>query len=166
MENEIFIDAIGFENIYEVSNYGRVRSKKYNRFIHGTISESGYVKLTLQTEDKAVIRKAHRIIYYSFYPNTCKNMQINHIDRDKTNNAISNLEAVSSRENNSHKNMFLKKTSKYVGVSWATARKAWRVSITINGKRKFLGHFDDEIEARNAYLNYLNKYNLKNKYAL
>lgn len=166
MEKEIFVDVIGFEGLYEVSNYGRFKNKKFNKILNGTITKKGYLMVSLKKDDMAYIKRSHRLVYYSFYPNDCNKKQINHIDRNKINNALSNLEAVSSRENNSHKNLFIKKTSKYIGVSWASTRKAWRASITINGKRKFLGHFDKEIDARNAYLTILYKNNLTNKYAL
>lgn len=48
-------------------------------------------------------------------------------------------------------------SSKFVGVSWNKRAKKWMSSIRIKGKLKYLGYFDDEVEASNAYQKELEK---------
>lgn len=48
-------------------------------------------------------------------------------------------------------------SSKYNGVSWDKSRNKWESSVTINRKKKHIGRFKTEIEAHNAYLQYINK---------
>ena len=74
---------------------------------------------------------------------------INHINFDKKDNKVSNLEIVTNRENSNRKH--LKSTSKYTGVSFEKDRNKWVAQIKINGKRVLLGRFSNEIDASNAY---------------
>ena len=78
---------------------------------------------------------------------------VNHIDFDKTNNHVSNLEIVTNRENTNQKH--LKSSSKYIGVGWDKSRQKWVSRIRINGKLKQLGRFNTEIEAHITYQNKL-----------
>ena len=90
----------------------------------------------------------HRVIC-----NVPKGMQVDHIDGNGLNNCKSNLRIVTSRQNNQNKH--IKKSSIYPGVSWCTSRKKWRSDIEINGKQNFIGRFNVEVNAYNAYLEFL-----------
>ena len=78
---------------------------------------------------------------------------VHHIDNNKMNNKLLNLEIVSQRENSYTHHIG---TSKYTGVSWDIERKKWKSNIRINNKIKFLGRFNTEMEASIAYQNALN----------
>ena len=82
-------------------------------------------------------------------------MVVNHIDLNKKNNNLSNLEIVSNRENSNRKH--LKSSSNYTGVSWDKNKRKWQSQIKINNKNIFLGRFNNELEASNAYQKELNK---------
>jgi hypothetical protein len=79
-----------------------------------------------------------------------KNVVVDHIDGNKKNNNVNNLQIITHRENISRgkKN----KTSKYTGVSLVKNSKKWKSSIDKLGKKIYLGCFDKEEDARDAYL--------------
>jgi len=79
---------------------------------------------------------------------------VNHIDFDKTNNNLRNLELTTQRNNANKKH--LKSKSEYTGVCWNKPANKWVSCITLNGKNKYLGYFVNEIDAHNAYQNELN----------
>lgn len=115
LEKEIWRDAKGFENYYEVSNCGRIR-RKLNETIYknGTVAhfsqtilkqsknKKGYFRVYLSVKSKKYTKSAHRIIAETFIENIFNKATINHIDCDKTNNHISNLEWCSNLENIRH----------------------------------------------------------------
>lgn len=103
---EIWKPIQGFEDCYEVSNLGNVRSldryiyckskTKPNLFkgkiLKQRFDKYGYLTVNLKKSQKSHIKKVHRLVALAFIknPNNCDN--INHIDGIKTNNIISNLE--------------------------------------------------------------------------
>jgi len=78
---------------------------------------------------------------------------INHIDNNKLNNFLGNLEIISNRKNSTiHRK---KGTSKYPGVHYCKRVKRWIARIQVKGSNIYLGSFIDEIEAAKAYDNYV-----------
>jgi hypothetical protein len=76
--------------------------------------------------------------------------QADHINREHTlDNRRSNLRACTRAQN--YMNQSRKGNSPFRGVMWDKTKKKWRASITANGKPKFLGRFDDPMEAAIAY---------------
>jgi len=82
--------------------------------------------------------------------NAPKGMDVDHIDGDGLNNCRSNLRAITHRQN--LQNQHVKKSSAFPGVCWHKAIGKWQAQIRINGKKKYLGLFNIEAEAYNAYL--------------
>ena len=102
----------GYEGIYEVSNFGNVRSlPRYKRgnfdskvFIEGkTIKQvknnRGYYIVQLSKNNKVKNFSVHRLVATAFIPNPNSFPQINHKDEDKTNNKASNLEWTTLKRN-------------------------------------------------------------------
>ena len=85
---------------YYISTFGRVYSKKSNRFINPQYNENGYLQVGLMTNNgNKIYRKVHRLVMLTFcYINGCENLQVNHKDTNKTNNFIYNLEWVTPVE--------------------------------------------------------------------
>jgi hypothetical protein len=168
---EIWKEINGYNGYYKVSNLGRVKSidrivtmKNYvKRFYKGTIlkqsltgSHAKYLSVNLHSPNKTGTRKVHQLVAEAFLNHTpCgMNIVINHIDEDKLNNRLDNLELTSSRENSTN---YIRSgvTSVYTGVSWYKAYNKWRVKVYHNKKNHHVGYFNDELEASEAYLSKL-----------
>lgn len=114
MELEIWKDVAGYEGYYKVSNLGRVKSlerkvkfrtfKKLvkSRILTPRISDSGYYTVNISKDGKGNMKYLARIIAIAFIPNPDNKPQVNHIDGNKINNCISNLEWVTNAENQKH----------------------------------------------------------------
>ena len=104
---EIWKDVKGYEKFYEVSNYGRVRSKERTvnnkvfkpRYISGGDNGKGYKKMILNDGVKKERVYIHRIVAEAFIPNPLNKPYINHIDNNPNNNCASNLEWCTPKEN-------------------------------------------------------------------
>jgi len=138
---------------YEVSNIGRVKSLWFGkeRILKGGVSV-GYKKVQLTRYSINKTFRVHQLVAMAFLghnPNG-HSIVIDHIDNDRLNNKLDNLQIISNRENIVKNNK--KGRSSFVGVSYQSKRKAkWRARIQVNGKRKILGHFNSELEANEAY---------------
>lgn len=103
--NEEFRDIEGYEGLYQVSNYGRVKTLKYNdgikkhevtKILKQCVNISGYFILNLSNKSVRV----HRIVASTFLPNDNNYRCVNHIDGNKLNNKAENLEWCTSSHNN------------------------------------------------------------------
>ena len=107
MEQEQWKPIQEFNGEYEVSNIGRVRSmKRYygmvGRIMPQTIQRKGYYAVTFHMNNKAYCRKVHRLVIEAFTPNPDNLPCINHIDGNKLNNHIDNLEWCTYQQNMQH----------------------------------------------------------------
>jgi len=98
---EIWKDITGF-NKYQVSNTGKVKHKLKNKCLKGRPNKKGYLKVALYNNDIIKNFSIHRLVALHFKPNFDCKLQVNHIDGNKLNNNIDNLEWVSPRENQFH----------------------------------------------------------------
>jgi hypothetical protein len=165
MNKENYVPIKGYEDYYLISDLGNVKSIKSNLLLKGGINRGGYLYVNLSKKGVTKNNRVHRLVAMHFIENPLNNNIVNHKDGNKKNNSVSNLEWVNSHENNSHFKKYLNKTSKYTGVSFDKSRGKFITSIMINGTHKHLGRFDNEIDAYNSYIDALNKYGVKNKYA-
>lgn len=88
----------GYEGLYEVSDLGRVRNKK-GKILKASTGSNGYKILQLCKNSIVKNKKVHRIELEAFKPKPFKNAVVDHIDGDKQNNKLANLEWVTSSEN-------------------------------------------------------------------
>lgn len=173
---EIWKDIKDFEGHYQVSNLGRLRSIRtsqgtYRERLKKTfISNQGYEQVNLFKNNKSYTLIVHRIIAEAFIPNTMNKETVNHIDGNKLNNNISNLEWNTYSENHLHAfNTGLKDVekcrkrmigtkfnskSKYHNVSFDKSRNKWIGGIKVNKKIIGQKRFDTEKEAA-LYVNHL-----------
>jgi hypothetical protein len=166
MCNEIWKDIPGYEGLYQVSNLGRVKSLQrevcngvrcYNKkenILKPNIRLSGHYKVDLYKGLKRHAKSIHQLVAIAFLEHIPNGLSlvVDHIDNDKTNNKLENLQIITQRENASKDR---NGNSKYAGVCYHIRRKKWCVGIIINGKRHHLGSFKDEKEASEVYQNKL-----------
>ena len=96
---EIWKDIEGYENLYQVSNMGRVKSmgngnsnKSKEMIMKQTKNRKGYHMIRLCKEGVGKGFSVHRLVAQAFIPNPNNLPQVNHIDEEKTNNIVDNLE--------------------------------------------------------------------------
>jgi hypothetical protein len=112
-EIEIWKDIIRYEGLYQVSNHGRVKSlARYavtpgartaiDRILKYTVTHRGYRRLELNKSGKGKKHVIHRLVAIAFLDNPDCKPEVNHIDGNKENNHLYNLEWSTSEENKSH----------------------------------------------------------------
>ena len=91
----------GYEEIYEVSDLGRVRSLKYGkeRILKPLKTTRGYLQVCLRKDGHTKRLLVHRLVADAFIPNPNNLDTVNHKDEVKTNNVASNLEWMSQKDN-------------------------------------------------------------------
>ena len=130
---------------YSINEMGQVKNDKTGRILKSVPDpRDGYLMVCLRSNGSSRMHRIHRLlgVYFLSCPT---DMQIDHIDGDRKNNALSNLRIV----NNQH-NHFNRTTAK--GYTWNKQASKWQAQIKTNGKNKHLGSYDTEKEARASYL--------------
>ena len=93
-----------YEELYQVSNYGRVKSfhKGSTRILKPALNVQGYLFVILYNKRKTFHARLSRLVAKVFIPNLDNKPEVNHIDGNKLNNYVENLEWVTSSENSKH----------------------------------------------------------------
>lgn len=162
--NEIFKDVTGYEGRYQVSNLGRVKSlaraipksngqvqRRKERILKDGKDKNGYRLVGLCIKGVMSTKKVHQLVAIEFLNHTPSwmNIVVDHINNDKTDNRVENLQLITHRQNISKSKSG--GSSSYIGVSWNKQTEMWRARITINYWQTILGSFETEIEASEAY---------------
>lgn len=117
--NEEWRDIKGYEGLYQISNYGKVKSLGNNKYRKEKIltqrtNNSGYLMVMLSKQSKRKLLTVHRLVATAFVPNPNNYKEVNHKDENKLNNFVfvnedgtvdlekSNLEWCSHSYNNSY----------------------------------------------------------------
>lgn len=116
-------DIPGYEGLYQVSSLGRVKSNKRIKSLR--TDKRGYLTVWLCKDSVQKNYKAHRLVALAFIPNPENKKTVNHIDGDKQNNCVENLEWATHSENIIHANK--------TGLRSVT--EAQRKAASINGKK-------------------------------
>lgn len=96
-------DIKNYEGLYAITEDGKVWSYKRKKFLKPGNCR-GYVKINLYKDDKPARYFVHRLVAQAYLENPDNLPEVNHKDRDKTNNSVSNLEWVSPKANSAHSN--------------------------------------------------------------
>lgn len=163
MKDEIWKDIPNYEGYYQVSNIGNVKSMTRLNYRGYLISEKilrtgnvyGYKYVILLKDRIRRIYRVHKLVAMAFLKHEPCGMRlvVNHINHDKSDNRLSNIEIITQRENASLKHIPSK--SMYVGVT--VNKSSFVAKIVINGKIKYLGSFQKEYDAHLAYESEKNK---------
>lgn len=94
--------VVGYEGLYEVSINGYIKGLKRNKILKNHLHSKGYLKTTLHKNGKSFTEYVHRIVAKAFIEGN-HNLHINHIDYNKTNNNVNNLEWCTNQENQTHR---------------------------------------------------------------
>ena len=100
-------DGEVYEGLYKVSNFGRILSLNYHQTGKADLMTpskvgTGYLRVQLWKNKEYKTCLVHRLVAETFLPNPENLPQVNHIDEDKTNNRVDNLEWKSHRDNCNH----------------------------------------------------------------
>jgi hypothetical protein len=161
-KKEIWKPIPGYEGLYEVSDFGNVKSlerlvknnggfnmvkeKILKPFKVGNPKKYYYaVDLCKKT------KKVHQLVALAFLNHIPKGntIVVDHINNNKLDNRLENLQIISNRENTSKD--WKGNSSQFTGVSWSKRDQKWEAYITIANRKKSLGCFLDETDAFMAY---------------
>lgn len=98
MSAKILVLDIGKDKSYTISSDGRVYSKKRGKYLEPWLNMFGYLVVKIDNQNQLL----HRLLAQSFIPNPDNLATVNHIDKNKTNNDLSNLEWMSIEDNVKH----------------------------------------------------------------
>jgi hypothetical protein len=112
---EIWKNIKNYEGLYQISSYGKVKSLRRKRFLHGKpiniykqkflkhgISLGGYYVVNLYKDSKRKMYRINRLVAIHFISNPLNKPEVNHLDGNKKNNYYKNLEWVTRVENEKH----------------------------------------------------------------
>jgi hypothetical protein len=163
LPNEVWKDIPNYENIYQISNMGRVKSltrfienkkgqiQKYKgKILNTRCSNRGYYQVGLSKNNKTTLFSLHRLVMLSFVGPS--DLVVDHIDRNPKNNKLDNLRYVTNQENSFNRD------SK--GYSYRKNINKWVSTLRVSGENIYLGVFDTELEAKNAYIESKLKYHI------
>lgn len=160
---------------YEVSSTGKIRSvertvmnsTKTTRIVKSKTKDfmfrSGYAYVQLYQNNERTVFAVHRLVAEKFITNPDNKPMVNHLDGNKLNNKVCNLEWVTCAENHKHawetglhdveklrERMIgtkYKSTSQYHNVTFDVSRNNWKATMKVHGKMVLQKRFDTEIEA-------------------
>lgn len=180
METEIWKDVPGYEGQYQVSNYGRVKSlgrvtelnggrqRKEPELIMKYTKRSGYPTLILRRSGDRKSAQIHRLVAQAFIPNPGNLPVVNHLDYDRENNRVDNLEWCTQKENVRYSSERMRKPKtksktsnikeKYIHeIIRKNGVRRYRVCIHSNRKSvvdRSFSKLEEAVEFRNEVLNW------------
>ena len=153
-----------YEGIYEISNFGRVKSFKCNkeRILKAVLNPRGYLHVSLYKDNKQKSYQVHQLVAIVFLGHTPCGMDlvVDHIDDNKTNNRVDNLQIITQHDNTNKYG-----TSKYKGIAFNKRDNKWMAyyKCPIKKKQLHIGYYFTEAEAVKARKQWMSKNLLKDK---
>jgi hypothetical protein len=138
---EIYKLIVGYEGLYEVSDFGNVRNCKTGRFLKGSENKDGYLQVGLYKDKKRKMFRIHRLVALAFLENPENKPTVDHIDRNKQNNRLENLRWATKSENQANTGLRCTNTSGIKGVGFHKPLNKYIARICKNGELKHLGLF-------------------------
>ena len=135
-----------FDN-YSVSSFGNVRNDSTERILKKSVDGHGYYNVNLYKNGKAKTCKIHKLVATTFLENPYNKKCIDHKNRNKLDNKLSNLRYATNSENQMNRSKQKNNTSGITGVIFYKKTNKWLCNIKINGKLKHLGLFSNKQDA-------------------
>lgn len=156
MAHEGWIDIPGYEESYKINNSGDVLGLKKGKVLN-LYDNKGYKTVYLYKNKVRKYYLVHRLVYTVFIGDIPKGYEIDHIDNNRANNSLDNLQLLSPRYNS------IKRSSRMAGRSSSLAgvtfeNNKWRSRIRVGDRHVHLGMYSTEEAAGAAYINALNTY--------
>ena len=144
----------GFDN-YLIYPDGTVFSIKREMFLKPYKNKIGYYVVRLYKNGKGYMKTIHRLMGLTFIPNPNGKPQIDHIDRDKTNNNVENLRWATISENQQNTSHQCNNKLGIKNIRYNETRQRYRFRKTINKiiHRKYFKTLDEAIAYKETYLN-------------
>lgn len=138
LPNEEWRSVIGWEELYEASNMGRIRSLNYKssgktKVLRPSTNPSGYDIVVLQNNGYKTTKTVHRIVYEAFNGHIPEGLEVNHINECKTDNRIENLNLMTREENLRYGTGIERRASKIRGIKRSEETKR-RMSLASSKK--------------------------------
>lgn len=139
-------DIKDYEGLYAITSCGKVWSYRSKKFLKQEITPYGYCQVILSKNGETKHFRIHKLVAEAYIPNPEGKKEIDHIDRNRMNNAVPNLRWVSSGENkknsDNHKKQFTKIRCVETGEIYKSCAEAARainvhsysVNCCVNGK--------------------------------
>lgn len=145
----------GYKNLYSITPDGRVFSHRKKIYLkpYKKRQPNGryYLKVSLCKEGKIKIYGIHRLMAETFIPNPLNLPQIDHKNRNSSDNRLENLRWCSFLDNQYNRTKRRNTRSKYKGVRWHNRDKRWVAETYLKRKRIHLGSYKKEEDAARAY---------------
>ena len=131
---EIFIQVKDYPN-YSISNQGRIYSKYKNDFMTNQLSNFGYYRIQLRNKGKYKRWFIHELVLSHFDKEKPKNMECDHINRNRLDNRIENLRWVNRSDNMKNRKKYYHKMK--IGTISKTKNNKYQYQYYINGIRNY-----------------------------
>ena len=154
---EVWKDIEGYEGLYQVSSWGRVKNSRSGTVLKGGETRNGYLQVDLSKYGKRKLYYVHRLVVQSFIPNPEDKPEVNHIDENNQNNRVENLEWCTRTENLNYgtRTLRMSKTQsipiicietgiEYYGISECAREMGLHqqhITSVLKGRRKTTGGF-------------------------
>jgi len=164
----IYVDIPSYDGLYKINKNGDVKSlervsiqnhKLNERILKPSVSGNGYLTVVLHKKKTRKTFQVHQLVAIAFlgHKPSGYNVVVDHVNNNPLDNRLENLQLTTARHNSSKNRTG---TSIFTGVSWHKRDEIWNASIVINGKKKYLGSFNNELDASKAYQNKLKQIKL------
>ena len=144
------MDIIGYEGLYKIYDDGRVFGIKRNKFLKPLFNKSGYYYIALSKNNEAEMLRLHKLVALHFIGKNPIGLEIDHIDKNRLNNNVSNLRYISRSENQANKYVVGKIPYRHI----CKFGNGFKIAICRNGKNIFQKNsrkwtLEDAIKVRN-----------------
>jgi hypothetical protein len=146
LEQDLLKELLNYDPETGIFTWAVDRQRYKAGTIAGSINSCGYVHIGINGKTY----KAHRLAWVYVYGSISKELQIDHINRNRVDNRISNLRLATSVEQGQNITHSIRNTSGYPGISWQKSHNKWRARIMLNRKSISIGYFDTPEAANDA----------------